>query len=76
MPSQLSPPDLGLRRNRSYNTLRREFDLWDAADFIKSGVEVKHLIFFFKCLNLNNIMHDFYLFFNLSQSSNCSEYML
>ncbi|XP_054721188.1 glycerol-3-phosphate acyltransferase 3-like [Uloborus diversus] len=29
----------GMPRNRSFNTLQREFSLWDAADFIKSGVE-------------------------------------
>lgn len=36
----LSPTeDSGLRRNRSYNTLKREFHLSDAVGFIKSGVE-------------------------------------
>lgn len=44
--SQLGLPDSGLRRNRSFNTLKREFNLWDAADFIKSGVEVRFFIFF------------------------------
>lgn len=36
-------PDTGIRRNRSYNTLNKEFHLWDVADFIKSGVEVRYL---------------------------------
>lgn len=37
LPSHLM--DSGLRRNRSYNTFKGEFELWDAADLIKSGVE-------------------------------------
>lgn len=47
--SQLGLPDSGLRRNRSFNTLKREFNLWDAADFIKSGVEVRFFTFFKIC---------------------------
>lgn len=38
LPSQLEVP--GIPRNRSYDILKKEFDLWDAADFIKSGIEV------------------------------------
>ncbi|GFQ79881.1 glycerol-3-phosphate acyltransferase 3 [Trichonephila clavata] len=37
LPSQLEVPDM--RRNRSYDTLKKEFHLWDVADFIKSGIE-------------------------------------
>lgn len=37
LPSQLQVASIP--RNRSYNTLNREFELWYAADFIKAGVE-------------------------------------
>ncbi|KFM59943.1 Glycerol-3-phosphate acyltransferase 4, partial [Stegodyphus mimosarum] len=37
LPSQLQVP--GIKRNRSYNTLKQEFDLFDVAEFIKAGVE-------------------------------------
>ncbi|GBL92553.1 Glycerol-3-phosphate acyltransferase 3 [Araneus ventricosus] len=37
LPSQLEVPSIP--RNRSYDTLKKEFHLWDAADFIKSGIE-------------------------------------
>lgn len=38
VPSTLEVPSLP--RNRSFNTLKQEFNLWDAADFIKVGMEV------------------------------------
>ncbi|CAL1261514.1 unnamed protein product [Larinioides sclopetarius] len=35
--SQLEVPSIP--RNRSYDTLKKEFHLWDTTDFIKSGIE-------------------------------------